>query len=553
MVTQYNINYSLDKSVTNPSEQKIQTISVDALGPSIVSPVVFNSFDGEKYPGGMGPINIWLNDYWGMRQRSEQLFKENLYAKGLIRRLITNEINTGLFPESNPDSRILNTDSDQLTDWTEMVEARFDMWANSPTTCDYYNESTFGQLQQTARREALICGDVLVVLSQSQRTKMPQVRLIGGSRVRTPLLESPREGHTIRHGVELDTLGRVVAYWIAQDDFTYKRLPAYGERSGRRIAWLVYGTERRLDELRGEPLLSVVLQSLKEIDRYRDAVQRKAVINSILAMFIKKTADKPSALPLTGGAVRKDQVAAGTLQGQNRNFNIANALPGMVIEELQTGEEPVGFHSQGVDLSFPDFEAAIVHAIAWANEVPPEILTLAFKNNYSASQAAINEFKQYLNKVWIDFGQAFCTPIYCEWLVSEALLGKVTATGFLEAWGDPTKYDIFGAWSRVIWYGSIKPTTDMLKATRGAQVLVQEGWSTNAAEARKLTGTKFSDNIAWLGRENKAKANAMRPWLELSKEFGVPVEKIQALMNGTVSAQQGNTDNEQHISTEFDA
>ena len=39
-------------------------------------------------------------------------------------------------------------------------------------------------------------------------------------------------------------------------------------------------------------MLSVILQSLKEIDRYRDATQRKAAINAILAMFIKKTQDK---------------------------------------------------------------------------------------------------------------------------------------------------------------------------------------------------------------------------------------------------------------------
>lgn len=545
MVTQYSINYQIDKSITSPEPEStgVPTISIDALGP--YAPTAFSSYDGEKFAGGFGITDIFTTDYWTLRRRSAQLFKENLYAKGLIRRLITNEINVGLFPESNPDSRILNTNNDKLTTWSETVESRFDMWANSAVTCDYFQESTFGQLQQLARREALICGDVLVVVSQSQRTKMPMVRLVSADRVCTPMTESARSGHTIKHGVELDSLGRVVAYWVTQDDFASKRLPAYGEKSGRRIAWLVFGTEKRLDEVRGEPLLSVVLQSLKEVDRYRDAALRKAVVNSILAMFIKKTQDKPGTLPVTGGAVRRMNIGPDPTMPNptNRTFRMEQSLPGVVFQELQVGEEPVGFNSQGTDLAFPDFEAAMIHAIAWANEVPPEILTLAFKNNYSASQAAINEFRQYINKIWAGFGQDFCTPIYNEWLVSEALLGKIEAKGFLEAWGDPTKFDVFGAWSRVNWYGSVKPTTDMLKATRGSQALVQEGWSTNAREARVLTGTKFSDNVAWLKRENAAKADSMRPFLELSKEYGVPLEKIQALMGAETIAHQGvNTD-----------
>lgn len=542
-MNQYKINYEIDKNIISPEpENAVPSVSIDALGPYV--PTAFTTYDGEKFPGGFGLTNIFVTDYWTLRTRSEQLFKENHYARGLIQRLVTNEINTGLYPESNPSSRILNTDPDSLTTWSEAVEARFDMWSESATTCDYFQESNFGQIQQTARREALICGDVLVVVSQSQRTKMPMVRLVSGSRVRTPM-DEPRAGHVIKHGVEMDSLGRVVAYWVTQDDLSSKRLPAYGEKSGRRIAWLLFGTDKRLDEVRGEPLYSTVLQSLKELDRYRDAAVRKAVVNSIYAMFIKKTQDKPGTLPITGGAIRRvDYGVTPTEQNPTaRPFKMEQSMPGAVLQELQVGEEPVGFNSQGIDLAFPEFEAAIIHSIAWANEVPPEILTLAFRNNYSASQAAINEFRQYLNKIWKNFGQNFCTPIYSEWLVSEVLLGKIEAKGFLEAWGDPTKFDIFGAWSRVDWYGSVKPTTDMLKATRGSQVLVQEGWSTNARESRILTGTKFSDNVAWLTRENQAKANAMRPFLDLNKEYGVPLEKIQAIATGMPLAEhEVNTD-----------
>lgn len=496
-------------------------------------------FDGGKFYGGFGDTQVQQVDYWTLRARSAQLFNENLYAKGLIRRLITNEINSGLTPEAAPDEQILGIPEDSLTDWSESTENRFGLWGKSPEVCDWKKRDTFGAIQRMARMEALIEGDVLVVLRQNPRTKLPMVQLIKGGSVMTPLGGEglTRPGNRIKHGVEFDPMDRVVAYWVRQSDSSFKRLPAYGEKSGRRLAWLVFGTEKRLDDVRGQPLLSIVLQSLKEIDRYRDSVQRKAVINSILAMFIKKSSDKPGTLPITGGAVRRDQidVTDNTTGSTPRRFNLAKYIPGLVIDELQEGEEPITKGGEGTDVNFGTFEEAIVQAVAWANEIPPEILRLAFSNNYSASQAAINEFKIYLNKIWSDWGEQFCSPVYIEWIVSETLIGKITANGLLDAWRDPTKYDMFAAWVCVDWYGSIKPSTDMLKQAKGSKLLVDEGWSTNARESRITTGTKFSKNIKRLKRENQQKAEALRPMLELNQQFGsAPVSNATAALYDTV-------------------
>lgn len=534
-IAKINFSYSVPK-VSEPVKSSTPEINLDALATFMGGGAQLSGYDGEKFIGGFGETSIYMLDYWTLRKRSEQLFTENLYAKGLIRRLITNEINTGLTPEAAPDEAILGMEIGSLNDWTETVENRFAIWADAADLCDWRKESTFGGIQQTARREALICGDVLVVMRINQKNNLPMVQLISGGRVQTPLTD-PRAGNFIKHGVEFDAQGRTVAYWVVQDDLSYKRLPAYGEKSGRRIAWLVFGTEKRIDEVRGQPLLSVVLQSLKEIDRYRDSAQRKAVVNSVLAMFIKKSADKPGTLPMTGGAVRRAEGVVEALpQATNRTFGMTQHVPGVVMEELQTGEEPVGFHSQGTDINFPVFEAAVINAIAWANEVPPEILTLAFSNNYSASQAAINEFKIYLNRKWREWGDTFCQPIYVEWLVCETLLGKTNPKGFLDAWRDPTKYDIFGAWTCVDWYGSIKPSTDTLKQARGAQIMCQEGWSTNAKEARQISGTKFTKNCNRIRQENVLKAKMVEPLLELQAKYGMTLEQLQALMHGDISA-----------------
>ena len=52
-----------------------------------------DAWNGSKFEGSFGPItDFTFVDYWTLRKRSLRLFKENLYAKGIIRRLLWNEI-----------------------------------------------------------------------------------------------------------------------------------------------------------------------------------------------------------------------------------------------------------------------------------------------------------------------------------------------------------------------------------------------------------------------------------------------------------------------------
>ena len=477
------------------------------------TPTVWNFQNGDKFAGGFGPTQIIIPDYWSLRERSNQLFKTNLYARGLIRRLVTNEIGPGLSLEAAPDDNLLTLSEDELNAWTDDIESRYQVWGSQQNVCDWYRNKDLGKLQRVARMEALIGGDVLVVLRPSRRYGSVQVQLISGWKVRTPLGgdENVREGHYIRHGIEFDTQDRIVAYWIKPDDFEQesRRLPAYGERSGRRLAWLVYGTDKRFDDVRGEPILSLVLQSLKEIDRYRDSVQRKALINSLFALQVLKKEDKVGTLPTTGGAVRKEAVTVEDNSGNSRTLNFASQLPGMTVDELGVGQEIKPIGSDGTDLHFGPFEEALTQAVAWANEIPPEILRLAFSNNYSASQAAINEFRIYLNLIWADFGKQFCEPIYIEWLISEALNGRIAYSDrIIAAWRQSNNYVDFGAWIQSEWYGQIKPSTDMLKQVKASEGLVAGGYSNRSREARILTGTKFTRNVKKLARENPMLADA---------------------------------------------
>lgn len=495
-------------------------------------------FNGEKFAGGINdngaPYDLGV-DYDLLQRRSGELFRTNLYARGIIRRLITNEITTGLQLEALPEEFIIGVPEDSLEAWSEEIETRFSLWAKTKEQADFSENSTFWKIQRLARMEALISGDVLVVL-HTNSSGLPSVELIRGEKVRSPLISRSRDlgSRTIVDGVELDKRGRQIAYWVLQEDATSVRVAARGKKSGRKTAWLLYGTEKRAGEQRGEPLLSLVIQSLGEIDKYRDSAQRKALINSLLAIFIKKDEDKPGTKPLSSGATRKVSGTTTDTAGNTRRFNMADALPGMAMETLQHGETPVAFGNEGTDINFGEFEEAIISGIAWGYEIPPEILKLAFSNNYSASQAAINEFKIYLNRVRTEFGEDFCQPIYVDWILSNVIIGKVDKIEILKAAQTPGQFDILAAWVNADWAGAIKPSTDIKKMAQGYDILIGMGGITRDRMAKETTGTKFSKNIKKLRKENEQLAEAARPMLELEKEFGA--EETQAAAKAVTMA-----------------
>lgn len=527
----------------NALKGRPQVISFDDLPSALGTSSGINSFyNGDKFGGGFGDTLLLEPDYWTLRARSAELYNTNIYARGLIRRLVTNEINTGLTLEATPIQEILNIDEDTLSQWAEAVENRFTIWGKNKQICDYLGEQTYGALQKQIRIESLVNGDVLVVLRVSKETNLPSLQIIAGSRVQTPLNSFGDSAKDIQHGVEFDKKGRQIAYHVVGKNGISSRIPAYGKKSNRRMSWLVYGSDKRHGEVRGQPILSLVLQSLKEIDRYRDSEQRAAVINSMVAMFIKKTQDKPGTKPMSGLRLRRDTVES--VNGDNkRSYNLDSHVPGMVFETLQQGEEPVSFDNKRPNVNYATFETAILNAIAWSNEMPPEILLLQFGSNYSASRGAVNEFKMYLNKVRVSFSEQTNEIVYPEWLISEVFNRNIQAPGLLEAWDDPKGYNVAGAWFSSEWGGAIKPSVDLAKEVKGYKGMVQEGWIDNDRASKELTGTKFSLNIRRIKRQNQQKADAMRPMLELEREFGTEAvdNSTKALANLTEAVEENAT------------
>ena len=525
----------IDPNTNLPFEKnEITAVSESAFsGGSFSGGKMFH--DGEKYAGGLDPVSLVSTDYWTLRERSSNFFKNNLYGRGIIRRLVTNVINTGLSLDAEPIVGLIPLSEEQSASWTESVEDSFQSWSSLPKICDWKKQDTFGEIEKNAYREALIEGDVLVIEHYNSSTQLPCYELVSGGLVQTPITKQTlAKGNTIEHGVELNFRRQHVAYWVVQSDMTYKRIKARG-RNGDVISWLYYATDKRASETRGEPLLSLIMQSISEIDKYRDSTQRKASVNSLLAMFFYQSTDSktPNSRPVSAGATRRGSTSE-VVEETGFNLNMAEHHPGLVYENLPPGVKPEGFSNKGTDEKFGDFEDSILSGIAWALEIPKSVLKMEFSNSYSASRGEVKEFNMFLGAARNRYADTFLRPVYTSWLLAMVLTRRISAPGLLEAWRDPMKFEVFGAWINSNWYGAVKEAVDMLKEVNGLSKMAENGYTTNAVATRQLTNTRFTTNIKRIQRENELKAASMRPILELEKEFGA--DNVNALSNQINSA-----------------
>ncbi|AUR96458.1 portal protein [Vibrio phage 1.225.O._10N.261.48.B7] len=488
------------------SAPKTPVIVVDQL-PSAAAgnydaPYEYAQLNGDKFVNGFGATQLLDIDYWTLRHRSKQLYAENLYAEGLINRFITNIVNTGLTLEAKPVASILGIEQETLNKWTDDVEARFTMYCNNPKMVDFYGEKTLSQLQTQRELQALVEGDVLIVYHFDNKTKMPKVQLISSDCVQSPIdaAKTVANGHRVDRGVEFDRENREVAYHAIKDDGTHVRFPRVGARSGRVVAKLYRPGKRLIGQVRGMPLIGNVLQSLREIDRYRDSVQRKALATSFLALAVEKDADTIGAKPLASAASRSANISStdGAYKLKMKNFN-----PGVFIDDMPAGHKIKMMGSDGTDLSFGDFEAAIINSVCWSKGAPPEVIKMSFGSNYAASKQATSEFNMFLDTERTNTTTTNDKPLYEQWLYVEVIKGNVKANGLIEKWGDMEHYALTGAWIQSDWSGSVKLNADFVKEVQGWKLAKDEGFATHEMASKALFGRKSNLIMETLKHENK--------------------------------------------------
>lgn len=443
-----------------------------------------------------------------LRARSRDLYISGSLARGAVDTLVTNIVGPGLMLDSHVDHEALGISREEAAQIERQIEREFALWAENED-CVIARNMSFAQAQHLVVQSAFISGDVFVALAAKERkgrTYDLRLNVLESDRV-----ASPTDGQLnpmIREGVELDEDGAPVAYWVTNSyrhgsirtvngalQQEWKRVPAFGRRTGRRnILHIKSGTERP-GQVRGVPVLAPVIEDLKQLTRYSEAEVTAAVLSAYFTVFV--TSDTPNS-PL------QPQFRPGQQLKPNPIANPYEMGPGAIVG-LREGEKIEIANPGRPNTAFEPFTAGMMRQIGSALGLPYEILIKHFSSSYSASRGAkLEAVKTYAVKQKHVLIDGLCNPVYQEWLAEAVARGRINLPGFFD---DPA---IRAAWSGARWYGMSEGALDPLKEAKASQLLVAEGFSTRAREAAKLSGDTYENiHAVRVVEENMRRADGL--------------------------------------------
>lgn len=462
-------------SLSQPMQASFPT-GGSSYGHRQYTPIVTIRHDGEKNPGELGVIKRYLPDYRGLRLRSQQAYVESDVVQAIIESYIDWVIGEGLVPQVKPDDEILRDKgvSINVQEFAQQVERNFKLFLNSRSSI--FNEETNLSLKmREVMRNALVGGDTLVVMNVDESNDL-SIRCYDGEHVYTPILgreqsSARARGNKIIHGVEVDVNQKHVAYYI-YDGKDSKRIPAIDPVTGMRIAYLVYGRKLKYDHVRGVPLIMAILESVKKLDRYKEAMvsgsEERAKIAYQIVHRQGSTEENPladnvrSALPLNrriDGASR-DPIDDGIKLEQKVASTVGRSVFNMPLEsELKALVSDVEF-------SFKDFFSTNLLPLCAAVGIPVEVAMKKFENNFSSSRASLKMWEHTMKISRTDFSFHFNHLIYQMWLVLADIKGEINAPGLFQAIAMDKDRMLFEAYTKIKFNGPTVPHVDPMKEVK---------------------------------------------------------------------------------------
>lgn len=440
-----------------------------------------------------------------LRGQARDLVRNEPVASSWINTKVSRAVGTGLALSAQPHRATLGWSEEQARDWKLKVQSEFSLWADS-TECDWYGVGTFYDLQDLVLRGMLESGDTFTVLPDGERTPtMPyalRLQVLEADRVGNPNNEADTE--LVAGGVRMRRSGGIDGYHVydrhpgsqvigAAGFFTGQWYAPVGPSGRRRI--LHHFKQLRPELTRGVPDLAPVAQLFKDLNTYKDAEIKAAIVSAFLTLVIQTPAGTGPA-PVFSGAVTEhpgeshDEIAMG---------------PGSVIG-LNAGETANVVNPGRPNPQFAAFVDAILHQLGAASFLGSEMLMKRYSTSYVAARASFLDAWKHLLDLRTRVVRTLCQPVY-ETLLAEAVaIGRVAAPGFF---ADPL---IRWAYTRATWngdsQGSINPKDEVAAYTAAVDARLM---SRERAEW-ELFGTDFSETYDTKKAEHdRLKADDMLP------------------------------------------
>lgn len=532
------------KPIKNNEETMPTKEALYAVTPSTTGNFMFTiGYDGEKNIGEAGPIINYQNDYNGLRARSWQLFYESEIAQTIIKRSVTWTISRGLRLEAQPNELVLQSEGYKVNNETlkgidDIIEARWKVWAASKS-CSYDGLNNLSGLAREQQKNKWVAGDVLVILRYVKQQLT--VQLIDGACVKTPYgMTEWMEGlpivpgqERLINGVVLNDKGEHIAYWIQTSLMSFERVEATSKKTGLKMAYMVYGMRYRLTNVRGVPMLAVVVESAKILDRYKTATLGNAEETAKTVLSIEHQAYSDGGNPYYENLTNA--------LNPTKPTDIATDMEGVALQNniaASTGKQtinlPIGARltklAHTAELHYKEFYETNAASICSAMSIPPDVAFMKYDSNFSASRAALKDWEHTILVNRDEAANDYYQPIYALWLFTEVMSGKIDLPGYIQAYMEGNKTAL-NAFQEALWKGPSVPHIDPKKEVEAVRAMLGENGKSiplttaeNAAEI--LNQGDYDENIKQFAEE-----------LQEAKDLNVYMEPVRG-GGGTVNPQE---------------
>jgi lambda family phage portal protein len=235
-------------------------------------------------------------------------------------------------------------------------------------------------------------------------------------------------GHRIRSGIEINRIGRRVAYWMHREH-PGERVTTPGHSDLVRVpAEFVRHVYEPLrpGQMRGVSDFAPILAKLRGVMDFDDAVLERQKLANLFTLFVTRPAlDDADIDPLTGQSISQRDYDGAAMAGME---------PG-TSHELLPGEDVRFSTPPDAGANYGEFMRQQHLGVAAGQGTPYELLTGDLKDVSDRTlRVIINEFRRHCEqRQWQIIIPMFCQPVRDAWADAAALAGQITVAEAAEA------------------------------------------------------------------------------------------------------------------------
>lgn len=361
----------------------------------------------------LGPFGADAGRAW-----ARDLVRNNAYAWGVVDSIVSNVVGSGIGALSileGPDGEDLAT----------INEKRDKIWSYWCEVCEINNQYTFAEIQAICMREMVEAGEVLIRYIKTPELtyrgiKRPvplaieiiEVDRLAGDKDTYTARMTKEGGNRIVRGVEIDDLGRPVAYWIYKDHpsqpYTFNRTPVRVPANEIRHLF----RRDRVGQTRGITWFAPALNWMRDLGTYVDNEMTASAISSCFTVAIKT--DHPMG-------------TLGSPDGQRSTDEAGNAFeniqPGLIMR-LKSNEDVVGINPGRPNSGSEPWIQLILRSIAVGTGLSYEVVARDYsQTSYSSSRTSQLEDRRRF-RTWQNYLiNNLCQPTWDAFTDAAAIAG----------------------------------------------------------------------------------------------------------------------------------